>query len=159
VGTGEAGYIRSCYKVVHRGQKKGTLGHDRNRKNYPTKRGSLFATPHRTPDMSQVLTRVPSPALPLPTTPADPSLRVQQAPREGRDVTIPAVDPTFSSGSPPVTPVAPLDPRRSFTFSFPFCPADPPDDPHVSYGSHKTRPRNRNSARQARFWNFTLDPQ
>src|SRR5712671_6545674 len=80
-------------------------------KNYPTKKDSPFSTLHRTPHipsapMSYALTRLPSPELLPPTAPAAPvteetDLRVQQVPWEGRDVTTPAVTPTFSSPSRP----------------------------------------------------------
>ena len=53
-------------------------------------------------------------------------------------VMIPDVTPTFSSGSSPVTPVAPLDPRRTFTFSHPLHPANLPE---ASRESPRTMPR------------------
>src|SRR5882757_9421632 len=94
------------------------------RKNYPTKKDSPFSTPHRTPHipsapMSDAPSRLPSPEPLPPTVPAAPvteetDLRVQQVPWEGRDVTIPAVTPTFSSTSRPATsPEAPRDTSSS----------------------------------------------
>src|SRR5712672_3894640 len=80
-------------------------------KNYPTKKDSPFSTPHHTPHipsapMSYAPTRLPSLEPLLPVAPAVPvaeetDVRVQQVPWEGRDVTIPAVTPTFSSTSRP----------------------------------------------------------
>src|SRR5712672_509255 len=105
-------------------------------KNYPTKKDSPFSTPHRTPHilsapMSYALTHLPSPE-PLPTaTLAVPvteetDLRVQQVPWEGRDVTIPAVTPTFSSPSrPAASPEVPRDTSSG----------------HVPLGSHVIHPR------------------
>ena len=105
-------------------------------KNYPTKKDSPFSTPHRTPHipsapMSYAPTRLPSPEPPLPAAPAVPvteetDLRVQQVPWEGRDVTIPAVTPTFSSTSrPAASPEVPRDASSG----------------HVPLGSHVIHPR------------------
>src|SRR5712672_802212 len=105
-------------------------------KNYPTKKDSPFSTPHRTPHipsapMSYAPTRLPSPEPLPPTAPAVPvteetDLHVQQVPWEGRDVTIPAVTPTFSSTSRPVaSPEVPRDTSSS----------------HVPLGSHVIHPR------------------
>jgi len=105
-------------------------------KNYPTKKDSPFSTPHRTPHipsapMSYAPTRLPSPEPLPPTAPAVPvteetDLRVQQVPWEGRDVTIPAVTPTFSSPSrPAASPEAPHDTSSG----------------HVPLGSHVIHPR------------------
>src|SRR5712672_496018 len=76
-------------------------------KNYPAKKDSPFSTPHRPPHipsapMPYAPTRLPSPKPLPPAVPAIPiteetDLRVQQVPWEGRDVTIPAITPTFSS--------------------------------------------------------------
>src|SRR5712675_905585 len=102
-------------------------------KNYPTKKDSPFSTPHRTPHipslpMSYSPTPLPSPPpLPplLPVT-EETDLRVQQVPWEGRDVTIPAVTPTFSSPSHPIAaPEVPRDISSS----------------HVPLGSHVIYPR------------------
>jgi len=105
-------------------------------KNYPTKKDSPFSSPHRTPHipsapMSYAPTRLPSPEPPLPAAPAVPvteetDLRVQQVPWEGRDVTIPAVTPTFSSTSrPAASPEVPRDASSG----------------HVPLGSHVIHPR------------------
>src|SRR5712672_47375 len=105
-------------------------------KNYPTKKDSPFLTPHRTPHipsapMSYAPTRLPSPKPLPPATPAVPvaeesDLRVQQVPWEGRDVTIPAVTPTFSSTSrPAASPEVPRDTSSS----------------HVPLGLHVIHPR------------------
>src|SRR5712671_2397935 len=105
-------------------------------KNYPTKRDSPFSTPHRTPHipstpMSYAPTRLPSPEPLPPATPAIPvteesDLHVQQVPWEGRDVTIPAITPTFSLTSRPATsPEVPRDTSSS----------------HVPLGSHVIHPR------------------
>src|SRR5712671_102828 len=104
-------------------------------KNYPTKKDSPFSTPHRTPHiplapMSYAPTRLPSPKPLPPAAPAIPvteeiDLRVQQVPWEGRDVTIPAITPTFSSTShPAASPEAPRDTSSS----------------HVPLGSHVIHP-------------------
>src|SRR5712672_2179075 len=106
------------------------------RKNYPVKKDLPFSTPHRTPHipsapMSYAPTRLPSPQLLLPAPPAVPvteetDLRVQQVPWEGRDVTIPAVTPTFSSTScPAASPEVPRDTSSS----------------HMPLGSHVIHPR------------------
>jgi len=103
------------------------------RKNYPTKKDSPFSTPHRTPHipsapMSYAPTRLPSPEPLPPAVPVtkETDLRVQQVPWEGRDVTIPAVTPTFSSTSrPAASPEAPRDISSS----------------HVPLGSHVIHPR------------------
>src|SRR5712671_5966434 len=105
-------------------------------KNYPMKKDSPFSTPHRTPHipsalMSYAPTRLPSPEPLLPAAPAVPvteetDLRVQQVPWEGRDVTIPAVTPTFSSTSHlAASPEVPCDTSSS----------------HVPLGSHVIHPR------------------
>src|SRR5712672_414595 len=105
-------------------------------KNYPTKKDSPFSTPHHTPHipsalMSYAPTHLPSPKSLPPAAPAVPAteetdLRVQQVPWEGRDVTIPAVTPTFSSTSrPAASPEAPHDTSSS----------------HVPLGSHVIHPR------------------
>src|SRR6267154_5639867 len=81
--------------------------------------------------MSYAPTRLPSPEPLPPTAPAVPvteetDLRVQQVPWEGRDVTIPAVTPTFSSPSrPTASPEAPRDTSSS----------------HVPLGSHMIHSR------------------
>src|SRR5712671_4150199 len=106
------------------------------RKNYPAKKDSPFSTPHRTPyipsaPMSYAPTCLPSPEPLPPTVPAVPvteetDLRVQQVPWEGRDVTIPAVTPTFSSTSRLTTsPEVPRDTSSG----------------HVPLGSHVIHPR------------------
>src|SRR5712672_1987756 len=105
-------------------------------KNYPTKKESPFLTPHHTPHipsapMSYAPTCLPSPEPLLPAAPAIPvaeesDLRVQQVPWEGRDVTIPAVTPTFSLTSRPATsPEVPHDTSSG----------------HVPLGSHVIHPR------------------
>src|SRR5712672_2582604 len=102
-------------------------------KNYLTKKGSPFSTPHRTPHipsapMSYAPTHLPSPEPLPPVVPIteETDLRVLQVPWEGRDVTIPAVTPTFSSTSRPATsPEAPRDISSS----------------HVPFGSHVIHPR------------------
>src|SRR5712671_1274275 len=102
-------------------------------KNYPTKKDSPFSTPHRTPHipsapMSYAPTRLPSPEPLPPAVPVteETDLRVQQVPWEGRDVTIPAVTPTFSSSSrPAASPEVPRDISSS----------------HVPLGSHVIHPR------------------
>src|SRR5712672_1522862 len=106
------------------------------RKNYPTKKDSPFSTLHRTPNipsapMSYAPTRLLSPKPQLPAAPAisitkETDLRVQQVPWEGRDVTIPAVTPTFFSPSRPTTsPEVPCDTSSS----------------HVPLGLHVIHPR------------------
>src|SRR5882757_10698547 len=105
-------------------------------KNYPTKKDSPFSTPLRTPHipsapMSYAPTCLPSPKPLLPAAPAIPvteesDLRVQQVPWEGRDVTIPAVTPTFSSTSrPAASPEVPHDTSSS----------------HMPLGLHMIHPR------------------
>src|SRR5712671_5694990 len=102
-------------------------------KNYPTKKASPFSTPHRTPHipsapMSYALTRLPSPEPLPPAVPVieETDLCVQQVPWEGRDVTIPAVTPTFSSTSrPAASPEVPRDTSSG----------------HVPLGSHVIYPR------------------
>src|SRR5712672_323967 len=104
-------------------------------KNCPAKKDSPFSTPLRTPHipsapMSYALTHLLSPEPLLPAAPAVPvteetDLRVQQVPWEGRDVTIPAITPTFSSPSRPTTsPEVPHDTSSS----------------HVPLGSHVIHP-------------------
>jgi len=103
------------------------------RKNYPTKKDSPFSTPHRTPHipsapMSYAPTRLPSPEPLPPAVPVteESDLRVQQVPWEGRDVTIPAVTPKFSSPSrPAASPEVPRDTSSG----------------HVPLGSHVIHPR------------------
>src|SRR5712675_1816770 len=102
-------------------------------KNYPAKKDSPFSTPHRTPHipsapMSYAPTRLPSPEPLPPAVPVteETDLRVQQVPWEGRDVTIPAVTPTFSSTSrPAASPEVPRDASSG----------------HVPLGSHVIHPR------------------
>src|SRR5712671_2872452 len=106
------------------------------RKNYPTKKDLPFSTPHHTPHipsapMSYAPTRLPSPEPLPPAAPTIPvteetDLRVQQVPWEGRDVTIPAVTPTFSSTSrPAASPEVPRDTSSG----------------HVPLGLHVIHPR------------------
>src|SRR5712671_6476539 len=102
-------------------------------KNYPAKKDSPFSTPLCTPHipsapMSYAPTRLPSPELLPPTIPVaeESDLRVQQVPWEGRDVTIPAITPTFSSTSrPAASPEVPRDTSSG----------------HVPLGSHVIHPR------------------
>jgi len=78
--------------------------------------------------MSYAPTRLPSPEPLPPTVPVteETDLRVQQVPWEGRDVTIPAVTPTFSSTSrPAASPEVPRDTSSG----------------HVPLGSHVIHPR------------------
>src|SRR5712672_302009 len=105
-------------------------------KNYPAKKDSPFSTPHRTPHipsapMSYAPTHLPTPEPLLPAAPAVPvaeesDLRVQQVPWEERDVTIPAVTPTFSS---PSRPTASPEVSRDTSSG------------HVPLGSHVIHPR------------------
>ena len=89
--------------------------------------------PELTPVRSQATSRDFLPWMPVtpPAAPAVPvteetDLRVQQVPWEGRDVTIPAVTPTFSSTSrPAASPEVPRDTSSS----------------HMPLGSHVIHPR------------------
>src|SRR5712672_2391428 len=80
--------------------------------------------------MSYAPTRLPAPEPLLPAAPTVPiteetDLHVQQVPWEGHDVTIPAVTPTFSSPSRPITsPEVPCDSSSG----------------HVHLGSHVIHP-------------------
>jgi len=76
-------------------------------KNYPPKKDSPLSRPHTVPAQisrgprSYAPTRLPSPShYPCRPVTEETDLRVQQVPWEGRDVTIPAVTPTFPHQCP-----------------------------------------------------------